>query len=89
MYIGYAGANEACHIIASNNEYSLVSLPERRMGYILNESLNGVYEKIYGYAFVKAGTILYNDKKMTAYYDHNEPEMDVARLSKVSFLNVV
>ena len=75
MYIGYASANEACHIIASNNEYSLVSLPERRMGYILNESLNGVYEKIYGYAFVKAGTILYNDKKMTDVYRVTDNEI--------------
>lgn len=54
-----------------------------RHTFVTRCKMNGIdYETIQLY-------VGHSDKKMTAYYDHNEPEMDVARLSKVSFLNVV
>ena len=75
MYVGYLHTNEECRIIASNNEYSLISLTGERLGYVLNDSLANSYEKVYGYAFVKAGTPLYLDKKLTNYYRTTDDEI--------------
>ena len=54
-----------------------------RHTFVTRCKMNGIpYETIQPY-------VGHSDKEMTAYYDHNKPEMDVAGLRKVSFLSVV
>lgn len=54
-----------------------------RHTFVTRCKMNGVsYETIQPY-------VGHSDKEMTAYYDHNKPQIDVGALSRVSFVGVV
>lgn len=53
-----------------------------RHTFVTRCKMNGVaYDTIQPY-------VGHSNKEMTAYYDHNKPEMDIENLSKISFINV-
>ena len=68
MYIGYLHSGETCKIMASNYEYSYITLSDGTCGYVLDKVLTGNYNDVNGMAFISYGTRLYYDKQLSKLY---------------------
>ncbi len=65
MYVSYLYEGQTCKVMASNFEYSLITLPDGTSGYVLDRSLTGNYQVVDGYAFIPYGTRVYYDKQLS------------------------
>lgn len=65
MYIGYVCENENCNVIATNGEYTLISLSDGRQGYVLNRSLTNNHKEINGYGYIRSGMPVYSNINLT------------------------
>ncbi len=64
-YIGYKCFNEACHEIASNGEYSLVTFEDGISGFVRSDFLISAVKKVDSYGYIRKGAYLYLDKELT------------------------
>ena len=83
MYIGYIGKNRNCSAIATNGEYTLISLDDGRNVYILNSALITVNKQVNGYAIVKNDTVIYDDKELCVATDY----INTGNIVNVTFCN--
>lgn len=65
LYIDYLYENQICNVIATNGEYTLISLSDGREGYILNKSLTNNHRQINGYGYIRSGRKIYSDTDFT------------------------
>ena len=74
-YMQFLKAGEKCHMVATNGEYTLITLEDGTSGYVLDMSLMNFYQQINGYAFISKGTTIYRDKNMKEAYRTSEDEV--------------
>lgn len=75
MYCTVLKKDTPCHMVASNGEYTLITLEDGTNGYVLDVSLMGLYQQIDGYGFISKGTTIYRDKSMKEVYRTSEDEV--------------
>lgn len=75
MYLDYLKNGEACHMVASNGEYTLITREDGSSGYVLDMMLMNAYQQIDGYAFINKGTNLYRDKNFKELYRASDGEV--------------
>ena len=83
IYAGYVDANTKCNAVATNGEYTLITLENGISAFISSSTLINVNKRIDGYAIVNNNTIMYMDKELQIPYKY----IDASSIVKVLYIN--